>query len=67
MGWVDDGEECGKGCVPDGLSENPRANFYMDCGVFVEAQVNDRMKELLKFEFNGESIWGRLGDQSRII
>ena len=43
-----------------------RANFLYGLRRFVEAQVNDRMKELLKFEFNGESIWDDW-DQSRII
>ncbi|MBI4994995.1 hypothetical protein HZC21_05145 [Candidatus Peregrinibacteria bacterium] len=44
-------------------SKDSRRNFSYELHAFVERRVNAQMRELLKVEFNGESIW----DNWRVI
>lgn len=53
MGWADDGDPN----APQSPSEDRRENFLYKLQCFVEREVGGRMEELLKIEFNGESIW----------
>ena len=56
MGWADDGDPN----APQSPSEDRRENFLYKLQCFVEREVGGRMEELLKIEFNGESIWDNL-------